>query len=97
MRRLVIRDLALREARDAWDWYESQQAGLGARFSRQLTQALVDVRQDPLLWRAVGGGYRRRNCRDFPYGVVYRLDGDAVVVVAVMHLSRRPRYWKGRA
>jgi hypothetical protein len=32
----------------------------------------------------------------FPYGVIYRLSGDTVEIVAVMHLSRKPGYWKHR-
>jgi hypothetical protein len=32
----------------------------------------------------------------FPYGLVYGLDGDTVVVVAVEHLHRMPRYWADR-
>jgi toxin ParE1/3/4 len=32
----------------------------------------------------------------FPYQIVYRISGDSVWIVAVMHQSRRPGYWKKR-
>ena len=32
----------------------------------------------------------------FPYGLIYGIDGDTIVVVAVAHLHRRPRYWIDR-
>ena len=33
----------------------------------------------------------------FPYQVVYRLDQNEIVVVAIAHLKRRPGYWKHRS
>ncbi|MCX6842316.1 MAG: type II toxin-antitoxin system RelE/ParE family toxin, partial [candidate division WOR-3 bacterium] len=32
----------------------------------------------------------------FPYGLVYGQEADAIVIVAVAHLHREPRYWMGR-
>ncbi len=32
--------------------------------------------------------------RRFPYGLIYRIQSDRVVIVAVMHLKRRPFYWR---
>lgn len=37
---------------------------------------------------------RRRRTRRFPYGVVYSLDGEKVVVIAVMHLHRHSDSWR---
>ncbi len=32
----------------------------------------------------------------FPYGVVYTVRGADLVIIAVMHLRRKPGYWQGR-
>jgi hypothetical protein len=32
----------------------------------------------------------------FPYGLVYEVSGEEIVIVAVMHLHRRPGYWRDR-
>ena len=32
----------------------------------------------------------------FPYSIVYRRDPDFIVIVAVAHQRRRPRYWRSR-
>ncbi|MDO8094347.1 MAG: hypothetical protein Q6360_12795 [Candidatus Brocadiales bacterium] len=32
----------------------------------------------------------------FPYGLIYGVDADAIIVVAVSHLHREPRYWIDR-
>lgn len=35
--------------------------------------------------------------RRFPYSIVYKIYGDEVIVAhAVMHMSRKPDYWKER-
>jgi hypothetical protein len=34
--------------------------------------------------------------RRFPYGVVYAIRNDEIYLIAVMHLKRRPFYWKKR-
>jgi len=39
---------------------------------------------------------RRFLVRRFPYGLLYRNEPTAIFIVAVMHLRRRPGYWKGR-
>ncbi|MCI0365313.1 MAG: addiction module protein, partial [Phycisphaerales bacterium] len=36
---------------------------------------------------------RRRQLRRFPYGIVYSVRSDHILVVALMHLHRRPGYW----
>jgi plasmid stabilization system protein ParE len=33
----------------------------------------------------------------YPYQVVYRLEENEIVVVAIAHLKRRPGYWKHRS
>jgi hypothetical protein len=32
----------------------------------------------------------------FPFGILYVATVDEIVVLAVMHLRRRPGYWQGR-
>jgi hypothetical protein len=39
---------------------------------------------------------RRRGVRSFPYGVIYVVKNDELVVVAYAHERRRPGYWRGR-
>jgi len=34
--------------------------------------------------------------RRFPFGILYRIEPEQIVVVAVMHLRRRPGYWRDR-
>ena len=32
----------------------------------------------------------------FPYGVLYAVEQDYILILAIMHCSREPNYWKNR-
>ncbi|MHB9003921.1 MAG: type II toxin-antitoxin system RelE/ParE family toxin [Coriobacteriia bacterium] len=32
----------------------------------------------------------------FPYSLIYEIDGDVVLILAVAHQRRRPHYWRER-
>lgn len=39
---------------------------------------------------------RQARMRDYPYGIVYEVRKDALVILAVAHGKRRPNYWRTR-
>ncbi|MGJ5632303.1 hypothetical protein [Nostoc sp. CALU 1950] len=39
---------------------------------------------------------RRCMTRKFPYGILYTIEQDYILVLAVMHCSREAGYWKSR-
>ncbi len=41
-------------------------------------------------------GIRRCLLARFPYGIIYGIDDDLLVVITVSHLHRKPRYWSER-
>lgn len=68
------------------------------RFEAALTRALEEVREAPTRWPRLEGEVRRCPlARPFDdWALVYVIDGDIVVVVAVAHAKRRPGFWGGR-
>ena len=88
------------EARDdlfeAADYYESKEEGLGGRLRNEVSTILSTVASAPYLWRQRSAGYRRVNCPVFPYYVAYVIREDRVVVIAVVHGSRKPGFWHDR-
>ena len=81
---------------EAARYYESQALGLGAAFLKEVRQASEAIASYPEAAAIVRGHTRRRLLRRFPYGLLYRADPQEIVVVAVMHLGRKPGYWVGR-
>jgi len=87
---------AEREMVQAAQYYNSKVPNLGAEFLHEVKKAVMRLEADPDAAQKVRGDVRRRLIRRFPFGVLYRIDPDEIVILAVMHLSRRPDYWHGR-
>jgi toxin ParE2 len=85
------------ELHEAYDYYEAKREGLGGRFGEAFREALARVLQRPLAWGLLEAPYRLCRLKRFPYGILYEPREEEVVIVAVMHLHRKPGYWKDRA
>jgi len=84
------------EVDDAVTWYDSQAQGLGLQFLDELDRAIRRIVSYPLSHADIEKGLRRCLLSRFPYGIIYGLDSETIVVVAVAHLHREPRYWVDR-
>ena len=87
---------ARQELDDAVAWYDQQADGLGKEFLDELDRVIRRVVAYPLSSIEIEPGLRRGLFARFPYGIIYGQDGNAVVIVAVAHLHREPRYWADR-
>ena len=88
--------LAAREVREAWEWYEAAQTGLGGQLRTEIRDALLQISAFPAAWPEQTQRTRRIRLTRFPYGIVYQVRKDTVFVVAFMHLHRKPDYWISR-
>lgn len=77
-------------------YYEDCQAGLGLDFAREVNLAIRGAAGHPFLWRELQPDVRRCLVHRFPYGVLYAVQPDSILVLAIMHLHRDPDYWKER-
>ena len=79
-------------------WYEERAEGLGGEFLSEIGRAMETVREQPAIWPLYNRRQeiRRYLVHRFPYGIVYRVGGSSIQVIAVMHLRRPPNYWKKR-
>ena len=50
----------------------------------------------PERWPKIRGDNRKLNFHRFPHAIVYGVRGDVLFIKAVMHLHRRPFYWRHR-
>ena len=87
---------ALLEADEAAKFYEERQNGLGKRFIEALTDTINRIKRDLKLYRKIDDNIRKCRLLYFPYGVIYRDKNEFIEIIAVMHLRRKPGYWKSR-
>jgi len=81
---------------DAIAYYERCRDGLGLRFSREIYAAINRIMPDPRAWPKISANTRRCLARRFPYGIIYEVREDDILIIAVAHLSREPFYWIDR-
>ena len=93
---LRLRPEAELDLSDAALWYEEQRQGLGRQFLDEVLAIFSTLAEAPLTYPIVHRNTRRALIHRFPFGVYYRVETTAIVVVAVMHGSRNPRRWKSR-
>jgi plasmid stabilization system protein ParE len=94
---LTFHPQAERELIAAARFYETRAPGLGADFIHQIERTLAEVTARPGAGSLIPGtAIRRRLTQRFPFAVVYELGPDHIAVIAIMHLRRRPGYWKRR-
>lgn len=96
MLEIIVHQEADEEIKAAAIYYESLQPGLGEAFLQELTEGFAQVQKNPLAWEIFDDPIRRYLLRRFPYGIVYRLAPDQILILAVMHLRRKPGYWQER-
>jgi toxin ParE2 len=88
---------AAAELDEAVAWYAAQAPALDRRFIDEMSMARKRIVERPHAWHPLGEGVRRYRLGQFPYGLIYVVEADEVVVLAVAHLHRKPDYWRRRA
>ncbi len=94
--KISLLPLAQLELDEAFAWYEKQVVGLGYEFLDEFDQTVRLIVSFPKMAEKIEVDARRRLLNRFPYGVIYGIDGNTVVVIAVAHLKRKPGYWMSR-
>jgi toxin ParE1/3/4 len=88
---------ALTEYSEAVQYYYSEQRSEVAQgFINAVEDAVYRIRESPDRYIAIDEDVRRCMTRKFPYGILYTVEQDYILILAVMHCSREPGYWKNR-
>jgi plasmid stabilization system protein ParE len=89
--RIIVLPRAEQDLRDAADYYDHRQAGLGDMFLDHVVETMCEIRANPQLFATMLSDVRRASVSRFPYGIFYRILGETIAVLAVYHSSRDPR------
>ncbi|KFD42442.1 plasmid stabilization protein [Peptococcaceae bacterium SCADC1_2_3] len=87
---------AEQELNEAVDYYNQVQDSLGLQFSKEVYAAIKNILAFPRAWVSLSDNTRRCLINRFPYGVIYQIADEKLFIIAVMHLNRKPGYWKDR-
>ena len=87
---------ALEEYQQAVIWYAQREQKLAVEFITAVEEAIQRTIEAPTRWRVVDEDVRRCLTHVFPYAILYSIEDNFLLIVAIMHCSREPGYWKHR-
>lgn len=87
---------AERELEEAEAHYATRAPQLGEDFVLEVRAAADRILEWQEAWTEIEPGIRRCLVGRFPFALLYAIEADVVLILAVMHLHRDPNYWRGR-
>lgn len=94
--KVVFSRVAEIELKDVVDYYNEQREGLGFEFANEVKQTIDRIKGFMNSWPKISENTRRARTNRFPYGIIYSYNNEKIMIIAVMHLHRKPDYWKSR-
>ena len=94
--RIQFLEIAQIELDEAIEHYNYESPGLGEAFLTEVLNALDRIAQFPEDWHPCSKRTRRCQTRRFPYGIIYQVRKEKILVVAIANLHRKPDYWQDR-
>lgn len=94
--KLSFLEPAQAEIEEAIDYYNERQSGLGDELSVLAAEAIGRILRNPSRAPRLSPNIRRFRIERFPYGILYQVRTDEILIVAFMHLRRDPQYWRSR-
>jgi len=87
---------ARQELKGAINYYNECGSGLGYIFMDEVQASIERIIRHPKAWTKLSKNTRRCLTRRFPYGVIYQEINADILIIAIMHLKRKPGYWEDR-
>jgi plasmid stabilization system protein ParE len=83
------------ELLDAISFYNYHSPELGHAFQKEFFDALDFIQLFPSAWQKVGLHTRKCVLKKFPFLILYVVDGDQLLISAIAHQHRHPRFYLG--
>ena len=94
--RVLFSTLAHQELQSAADYLELEFEGLGVSFKAEVKLAAERISRHPRAWSIERGEVRKCLLHRFPYKLLYSIENDHILILAVAHQHREPEYWVDR-
>jgi toxin ParE1/3/4 len=88
MRVLKRHPLVAADLREAYEWYEDKQPGLGLEFAKDFLSHYRHLVRGAQLYAVRFAEVRRVNLARFPYGIFYVIRAQDIWILGVLHASR---------
>jgi hypothetical protein len=94
MTKLRFTSAALAELKEATLNYEDKENGLGQIFLEEINATVARIWSNPHAWHPLSPRTRRCRTHRFPFGLIYQIRSDEILIISTMDLRRDPITWK---
>lgn len=94
--RLKVLPPAQEELGEAVEFYRNRRSALGTAFLNEVKRGYAQLKREPLIGSPIDHDERKYVLQGYPYNLIYRIEENAVFIVAVAHHSREFGYWRIR-
>jgi plasmid stabilization system protein ParE len=96
MSRLIFCSAAEADYTESLCWYAERSIDAANEFDAELKRSVDEIASTPKRFPRCDDRHRFFLMRRFPFQIIYRVQRDDIVIVAVAHTSRSPDYWANR-
>ncbi|MBU0673218.1 MAG: type II toxin-antitoxin system RelE/ParE family toxin [Proteobacteria bacterium] len=90
--KVVFIKKAKQELEDSVCLYELEFTGLGRRFKEEVRKAVLRIKDYPFAWSVERGDVRKCVLHKFPFKLLYAVEDEYLLVIALAHQHRKPDY-----
>ena len=94
--KVIVRPEAEDDLEEAFSWYEDKRTGLGYDFLLQVDAGINFINRNPEIHPTEYNGTRKHLIKRFPYKIIYLVEKEEIIILAVIHGKRRPDLIKKR-
>ena len=94
--RIVMLSQAEEDLDQIASYYRGQNERLSSEFEAAVRHTFEQIRFHPLAWAPLTRRIRRCLLHRFPYGIIYRVTEESILILAVVHNQRGPDTWRDR-
>ena len=91
--KVVFTKFAGQELEDSVTFYEIELSGLGIKFKNEVEKSISRIIEHPKAWSVERGEIRRALLHRFPYKILYSIEKNHILIIAIAHQHRKPDYW----
>lgn len=96
MKSLILLPSAEADLAAIQQYYDSVSSIAWDRFDVELEEAISWILRLPETWSRANHKMRKYQLRKFPYTVYYSINGEDLVISAILHQKRHPDSWRKR-